>query len=52
MNYANGDNVLWDPITVNAAVYEDDFTENDVQVWYYDDPSYNGLSEDESPANI
>lgn len=37
---------------MNAAVYEDDFTENDVQVWYYDDPSYNGLSEDESPANI
>lgn len=28
VNYHNGQNILWDPINVDASVYEDDFTDN------------------------
>jgi len=35
VNYNNGKNILWDPMNLDAAVYEDEFTDNNVQVWYY-----------------
>ncbi len=40
MNYEDGTNVAYDPITINAAVYESDFTENNVEIWYYEDPDF------------
>jgi hypothetical protein len=52
VNHANGDNVLWEPINLDASVYENDFTDNGVQLWYYEDPDYKGLNIDESPANV
>lgn len=35
---------MWDPITINAAVYEDDFTENNVELYYYEEPEYSQIS--------
>lgn len=52
VNYANGTNILWDPITIDAAVYENDYTDNNVNIWFFQDPDYQGISPDESPANI
>lgn len=43
---------MWDPITIEASVYENDFTENNVELYYYEEPDYQGLSQDEAPANI
>ena len=41
MNYKDtGDNILWDPITIDASVYENDFTENNVELYYYEEPDY------------
>ena len=52
VNYNNGKNILWDPMTIDAAVYEDEFTDNNVQLWYYEEPDYQSVNPDESPANI
>ena len=35
MNYDNGTNILWDPVYIDAAVYEDDFTENKAPLYFY-----------------
>ena len=40
MNYETGDNILWDAIGVDASVYGYDFTDNGIEVWYYQDPDY------------
>lgn len=53
LNYENsGNNVQWDALTIEASVYENDFTENGIEVYYYQDPDYGKPSIDESPANI
>lgn len=39
-------------MTLEASVYENDFTENGIEVFYYQDPIYGKPSIDESPANI
>lgn len=56
MNYKENDlNVLWDPINIDAAVYGNslnDFTDNNVEVYYYEEPDYKNLSTSESPANV
>jgi hypothetical protein len=40
MNYEDGKNILWDPITIDASVHGNDFTDNNVNVWYYEEPDY------------
>lgn len=56
VNYKDSEqNVLWDPINIEASVYgsgESDFTDNGVQIFYYEEPDYKELSSDETPANI
>jgi hypothetical protein len=56
VNYKdNEQNVLWDPINIEASVYgsgESDFTDNGVQIFYYEEPDYKELSSDETPANV
>jgi hypothetical protein len=53
MNYTGTqNNILWDPINIDASVYGDDFTDSTVQLFYYQEPAYLGLSTDESPANV
>lgn len=36
-------------MTVEASVYGNVFTENNIEIWYYDDPIYSSLSEYGSP---
>lgn len=48
-------NVLWDPINIDAAVYGNtlnDFTDNNVELFYYEEPDYKNISADESPSNV
>lgn len=48
-------NVQWDPMTIDASIYGsgvNDFTDNGVQVFYYEEPEYKELNIDESPANL
>lgn len=53
MNYKGTENnVLFDPINIDASVYGNDFTESSVEIYYYEEPAYHDLSIDESPANI
>lgn len=42
---------MFDPITIDASVYGTDFTDNNVELWYYEEPEYKSLNEEESPAN-
>jgi hypothetical protein len=35
---------MWDPIMIEASVYENDFTENNVELYYYEEPAYQNLS--------
>lgn len=52
VNYvSSGYNVGWDPMNIDASVYGNGFTENNVEIWYYEEPDYQGLNTDESPAN-
>lgn len=39
-----GENILWDPINIDASVYENDFTDSNVELWYYEEPGYGDLS--------
>jgi|JI7StandDraft_1071085.scaffolds.fasta_scaffold1116029_1 hypothetical protein len=43
---------MWDPMNIDASVYGNDFTDSNINVYYYEEPSYHDLSTDESPANI
>lgn len=53
MNYRDtGYNVGWDPINIDASVYGNGFTDNNVELFYYDDPDYTGVNLDESPASV
>lgn len=40
-----------DPVYIEASVYNDDFTENRVPLYYYEEPQYESYS-GETPANI
>ena len=39
-------------MTLEASVYEGDFTENGITVWYIQDPVYGAPNKDETPANV
>ena len=39
-------------MTVEASVKGDVFTENNIEIWYYDDPIYQSLSDNGSPQNL
>ena len=50
---SNDKSVLWDPIYIDATVTKDDeFTNNNVEVFYYQDPVLSTANIIESPANI
>ena len=56
INYKENDqNILWDAMSIDASIHGgnfNDFTDNGVQIFFYEDPDYKELSVDESPANI
>jgi hypothetical protein len=43
---------MWDPIYVDATVIGDEFTENEVELFYYEDPVLTGANIAEAPANL
>ena len=52
VNYKkNGKNIETDGMTVEACVYGNEFTENNIEIWYYDDPIYEDVSEPGNPGN-
>jgi hypothetical protein len=53
VNYQrNGENIRLNGMTVEASVYGNIFTENNIEIWYYEDPLYEKLSENGSPRNL
>jgi len=44
--------VLWDSLYIDATVIGDEFTENEVELFYYQDPILKSSNIVESPANI
>ena len=51
LNYADGKPISWDPLYIEASVYNNDFTENRVPLYYYEEPVYEHYS-GETPSNI
>ena len=47
-----GQGVKWDPMYIDATVIGDEFTENEVELFYYSDPTLKGSNIIESPSNI
>lgn len=43
---------MWDPFQISVSVYSDQFTDNNINLYYYREPSYEMLGESETPANI
>jgi len=40
-----------DPFTVGVAIYNDQYNDNNIKVYYYQDVSYQVISPLQSPAN-
>lgn len=52
VNYYSGGTVGWDPMYIDALVWGDQFTKNQVEVYYYEDPTLRTANIGESPANL
>lgn len=52
VRYSSGNNVGWDPMFIDALVWGDQFTQNQVEVYYYEDPTLRSANIAEAPANI
>jgi hypothetical protein len=39
-------------MAVEACVYGSTFTENNIEIWYYEEPTYQTLSQYGSPSNL
>lgn len=48
----SGNDVKWDPMYIDALVWGDQFTQNQVEVFYYEDPQLKSANIAESPANL
>ena len=44
-------NIGYDPITIDASVYANEFTESKIELYYYEEPTYDKPNIDEAPAN-
>ena len=49
---SNGNPVKWDPIHIDATVIGDEFGQEQINLWYYDDPTVVSVNVAESPANL
>lgn len=53
IKYADDGQIIdWDPIYVDATVQGNEFTENEVELFYYADPTISTPLINESPSNI
>lgn len=50
--YSNKTNIGQDGFTVEAAVYNRTFTNNNIQVWYIFDPLFKSISRSSTPINL
>jgi hypothetical protein len=50
--YSSGATVGWDPMYIDCLVWGDQFTQNQVEVFYYDEVNLKGININESPANL
>jgi hypothetical protein len=48
----SGTSVLWDPMYIDATVLGNEYTENQVELFYYENPSVISKNVHESPANL
>ena len=49
---ASGKGVAWNPMYIDATVIGDEFTENQVELFYYEDPAFKPANIAEAPGNI
>jgi hypothetical protein len=47
-----GASVLWDPVFIDATVIGDEFTDNEVELFYYEDPTKLSSNILEAPSNL
>lgn len=52
LNYANNTNIGQNAFTVEASVYNNEFTSNNIQVWYIYDPLFKSISRNSTPINL
>ena len=53
MKYKGTDkSVLWDAVSIDATVIGDEYTQNGVEVFYYQDPKLLSTNIQEAPANL
>lgn len=52
VKYTDGTNIGTDPMTVEVSVYENNFTENDIEVYYIYEIDYKSVNRDSVPANM
>jgi len=45
-------NIEWDAFYIEASVYEDQYTNNRVALYYYEEPTFDAYLGGETPANI
>lgn len=49
---SDGKPIAWDPFYVEASVYNEDFTDNRVALYYYEEPKLDAYEHGETPSNI
>ena len=49
---SSGKSVMWDALSIDATVIGDEYTQNDVRLYYYQDPVITKTSIAESPSNV
>ena len=52
MKYPDGKSIGWDAFYVEASVHNEDFTDNRVPLYFYEEPKYEEYKGGETPANI
>lgn len=50
--YKNNQNIGFDGLTVEASVFGGVFTQNNIEVFYYDEPIYESLNQYGTPSNV
>lgn len=43
---------MWDAIKISVSVYNEQYTDNNIFLYYYQEPEYKLLSNPETPSNI
>ena len=52
LNYKNGTNIGMDGFAIEAAVYNNEYTTNNILIWYIYDPNFKSISRNSTPINL